>query len=156
MDAISMANASRPRRSDQLHTGKGAATTAGVAQRASKPLLAEVPAEHQINECSPAQTAEHVRPKWDRNRLELRIGSAVVRQFKIPAANEEVLLAAFEEHGWPPEIANPLPTATPPACLQQTVEALNRRQKKQLIRFLAVADNLVAWQFCAGEDPRSS
>ena len=41
------------------------------------------------------------RPKWDPERQELRVGDLVVKQFKVPAANQERILAAFEADGWP-------------------------------------------------------
>ena len=34
-------------------------------------------------------------PKWDRDRQELRMGSILVKQFKVPAVNQEIVLAAF-------------------------------------------------------------
>jgi hypothetical protein len=78
-------------------------------------------------------------PKWDRNRQELRVGSAVVKQFKVPSAAEETILAAFEEVQWPPRIDDPLPPCDEPAPnwrLQKAIEALNQNQKQPLVRFL--------------------
>ena len=56
--------------------------------------------------------AVEVKPKWDRARQELRLGDAVVKQFKVPAANQERILAAFEEDGWPVRIDDPLPPSS--------------------------------------------
>ncbi len=47
-------------------------------------------------------------PHWDRDRQELRVGRVVVKRFKAPAANQETILAAFDEEGWPPRIDDPL------------------------------------------------
>ena len=38
-----------------------------------------------------------------------RVGDRVVKQFRVPAGNQELILAAFEEMGWPPHIDDPLP-----------------------------------------------
>jgi hypothetical protein len=77
-------------------------------------------------------------PKWDRDRQELRLGDVVVKQFKVPAVNQERILAAFEEEGWPVRVDDPLPPVTdqdPKARLHDTIVSLNRNQKRALIRF---------------------
>jgi hypothetical protein len=33
----------------------------------------------------------------------------VVKEFKLPAPNQETILTAFQEEGWPPRIDDPLP-----------------------------------------------
>ena len=43
-------------------------------------------------------------PFWDRDRKELRIGSFVVKRFRWPAENQERVLNAFQEEGWPSRI----------------------------------------------------
>jgi len=48
-------------------------------------------------------------PDWDRDRHELRIASIVVKRFTIPSVDEESVLTAFEEQGWPARIDDPLP-----------------------------------------------
>jgi hypothetical protein len=78
-------------------------------------------------------------PKWDRDRQELRFGGQIVKQFKVPAANQETILAAFEEENWPPRIDDPLPPQPdqdPKRRLHDTINSLNRNQKQPLIRFL--------------------
>jgi len=90
-------------------------------------------------------------PRWDCNRQELRVGTSVVRRFKIPSACEETILAAFEETHWGARIDDPLPPAGDAASkwrLQQTVEALNRQQRPPLIRFYCdAAASGVMWEF---------
>jgi hypothetical protein len=49
-----------------------------------------------------------VVPSWDGERRELRMGDALVKRFRQPAKNQEAILSAFEEDGWPPRIDNPL------------------------------------------------
>ncbi|HEY1598093.1 MAG TPA: hypothetical protein VGG64_00725 [Pirellulales bacterium] len=77
-------------------------------------------------------------PTWDRDRLELRVGDQIVKQFKVPAANQETILAAFEEENWPPRIDDPLPPQPdqdPKRRLHDTINSLNRNQKCSLLRF---------------------
>ena len=78
-------------------------------------------------------------PSWDRDRPELRWGNTVVKRFKVPAPNQELILAAFQEDGWPVRIDDPLPPhpeLDPKRRLHDTINSLNRSQKLPLIRFL--------------------
>jgi hypothetical protein len=90
-------------------------------------------------------------PKWDRDRHELRVGSTLVKRYKIPSDNEETILTAFEELNWPVRIDDPLPPChepSPSGRLQETVELLNRNQKQPMIRFLKDgAGRGVLWEF---------
>lgn len=94
-------------------------------------------------------------PQWDRNRLELRVGSSVALRFKIPAAGEASILAVFEENHWPARIDNPLlpqPGELPEHRLQEAVARLNKIQKRPLVRFLAEgAAQGVRWEHCADQ-----
>jgi hypothetical protein len=91
-----------------------------------------------------------VKPKWDPERQELRVGDVIVKQFKVPAANQERILAAFEEDGWPIRIDDPLPPASEQDSkrrLHDTINSLNRNQKQSLIRFLGDGSGQgVLWQ----------
>jgi hypothetical protein len=80
-----------------------------------------------------------IRPKWDRDRRELRLGCELVKVFRLPSPMQESILAAFEEEGWPPRIDDPLPVhpdLLPKRRLHDTVKSLNRNQKHSLIRFM--------------------
>ncbi len=62
-----------------------------------------------------------------------------MKQFKVPAANQERILAAFEEEGWPIRIDDPLPPNSEQDSkrrLHDTINSLNRNQKQNLIRFV--------------------
>lgn len=77
-------------------------------------------------------------PEWDRDRQELRLGDVVVKRFKAPANNQEMILEAFQEEDWPPRIDDPLPPMPdlePKRRLHDSINSLNRNQKVQLIRF---------------------
>lgn len=95
-------------------------------------------------------------PKWDRDRQELKVGSTMVKCFKVPAANQEAILAAFEEEGWPTRIDDPLPPHRDQLSkrrLQETIKSLNRNQKRPLIRFLGDGSGQgVRWEFCGQHD----
>lgn len=98
-----------------------------------------------------ATTSDGVRPCWDRDRQELRVGEHVVKQFKVPAPNQEVLLAVFHEEGWPVRIDDPLPPRAdlePKRRLHDTINSLNRNQKTPLVRFLGDGTGQgVRWEF---------
>jgi hypothetical protein len=78
------------------------------------------------------------RPRWDHQRRQLCIGAQLVKEFKLPSPNQETVLMAFEEEAWPPRIDDPLPPVAhldPRRRLHDTIKALNRKQKRYLIRF---------------------
>jgi hypothetical protein len=78
-------------------------------------------------------------PCWDGRLHELRLGQALVKVFRLPSPNQEAVLLAFQEEGWPPRIDDPLPPQgdmEPKRRLHDTIKSLNRRQKKRLIRFM--------------------
>lgn len=77
-------------------------------------------------------------PEWDGDRRELRFQRQVVKRFKLPSANQETILMAFHEEGWPARIDDPLPPT--PQCdpkqrLRDSIKSLNRSHKKPLIHF---------------------
>ncbi len=77
-------------------------------------------------------------PSWDCELQELRVGITIIKQFKVPARNQETILSAFQEEGWPVFIDDPLPQHSeidPKRRLHDTINSLNRNQKNDLIRF---------------------
>ena len=52
-------------------------------------------------------TSKCVKPEWDKRLLELRVGDALVKRFRVPAPNQEIVLAVFQEEGRPVHIAHP-------------------------------------------------
>jgi hypothetical protein len=90
-------------------------------------------------------------PKWDCQRRQLRVGTNIVKEFKIPSPNQETVLTAFEEECWPPQIDDPL-SPVPPLDnrrrLHDTIKALNRNQKNGLIRFRGDGSGEgIRWEF---------
>lgn len=85
----------------------------------------------------PRQSSQPM-PCWDRERRELRLGDVVVKRFKWPAENQEQVLDAFQEEGWPAHIDDPLvphPKICPKRRLHDTLKCLNRKQVNQVIKF---------------------
>jgi hypothetical protein len=78
-------------------------------------------------------------PHWDADLRELSVAGQPVKRFRTPSPNQERVLSAFQEEGWPCHIDDPLPPVadqTPKRRLHDTIKCLNRRQIKRLIRFL--------------------
>ncbi len=105
-------------------------------------VIAQLPHGDAPNGLFPYHYGEGVetdlRPIWDPERRELRVGGVVVKQFKVPAANQEAILAAFEEEGWPIRVDDPLspqPDQEPKTRLHHTINSLNRNQQHPLVRF---------------------
>ena len=58
--------------------------------------------------------------------------------FRRPAVNQETILAALEEEGWPSRIDAPLPQTPgidPKVHLHDTIKSLNRRHLQSIICF---------------------
>lgn len=112
-------------------TDAGAAFVECILRQSGKP-------SSQLLSSSPASIAA-MHPHWDAPRQELSIGNVLVKQFKVPAANQERILAVFEEEGWPPRIDDPLPgveESRRKRRLHDTINSLNRGQRVPLMRFL--------------------
>ena len=63
----------------------------------------------------------------------------MVKVFKLPSPNQETVLMAFQEEGWPPKIDDPLPPhgdILPKRRLHDTIKSLNRNQKSRRLRFM--------------------
>jgi hypothetical protein len=77
-------------------------------------------------------------PSWDPVRRELRWRAALVKQFRLPAPNQELILAVFEEEGWAEYIDDPLPSRAgqdPKQRLHDTIKSLNRNQRHRVLHF---------------------
>ena len=105
---------------------------AGPASADDVPLTGAPPAEPQR---PPVEAG--LRPRYDAERRTLFLGDVVLKVFKQPAKNQETLLMAFEEEGWPEHIDDPLPGSRVDARkrLHDTAANLNR-----FLRFDALVD----------------
>lgn len=78
-------------------------------------------------------------PQWDMETRELTLGTVTVKRFKWRAVNQETVLAAFQEEGWPHRIDDPLPPHKDQDSkrrLSDTIKCLNRKQVNALIHFI--------------------
>lgn len=101
--------------------------------------------------CRIVSAEDVLHPKWDDQRRQLRVAAEVVKEFKLPSPNQETVLMAFEEEGWPPRIDDPLPPLAqldPRRRLHDTIKALNRKQKSALLRFMGDGSGEgIRWEF---------
>jgi hypothetical protein len=77
-------------------------------------------------------------PKWDHERRELRFCGSLIKRFRWAALNQETILAAYEEEGWPIRIDDPLPqkqNQNPKCRLHDTIKCLNRYHENRVIHF---------------------
>jgi len=79
-----------------------------------------------------------LKPCWDRSRRELSLRGMVVKRYLVPARNQQVILGAFEEEGWPDQIDDPLPVTydiNPRTRLHDAINRLNNCQTNRLLTF---------------------
>lgn len=117
---------------------------------ATAPLFEPITvSQRELSENAPRQPTG--RPHWEPDRHELRLNGVIVKQFKWPAANQETVLAAFQEEDWPFRIDDPLPPQPdqdPKRRLSDTVKCLNRKQRSPLIHFRGDGSGEgVIWEF---------
>jgi hypothetical protein len=78
------------------------------------------------------------QPTWCAHSRELFLGKVLVKRFRVPADNQEVILSTFQEEGWPKLIDDPLsptPEIAPKRRLHDTIAGLNRNQVNRVVRF---------------------
>ena len=77
-------------------------------------------------------------PTWDRDGGQLLLGGALVKRFRCAAESQYAVLDAFQKHGWPAEVANPLPDLgyrSAEERIKDAVRKLNAGQSGPRIRF---------------------
>lgn len=75
---------------------------------------------------------------WDPVQRQLNVLGVVVKRYKWQAPNQEMVLNAFQEEGWPGRIDDPLPRHPDQDSkrrLSDTIKCLNRHQIPALIHF---------------------
>jgi hypothetical protein len=127
------------------------------------PLAGEPPSEHNSTQLtasrSPASdllsptsdpSLAAALPRWDATTRTLWLGACEIKRYRVPAPNQELVLAAFEEEGWPTHIDDPLPPTQEVDSkhrLHDTIIRLNRGHKHPLIRFHGNGNGLaIHWQ----------
>lgn len=84
------------------------------------------------------QASTLLLPRWDPLRRQLSLGDVIVKRFAVPARNQELILSAFQEEGWPQHIDDPLPgndKGTRKARLHDAINRLNGKQLDPSLRF---------------------
>ena len=98
-------------------------------------------------------------PDWDGRQRILRLGDAVIKQFQVPAENQELVLTAFQEEAWPARIDDPLPPVPeiePKRRLHSTIQCLNRNQQTHLLQFHGDGTGRgIRWELLASWTARS-
>ncbi len=117
-------------------------------------------AEHDVVQESRSRI--DLKPCWDSMRRELRLDGQVVKRFRVPARNQELILSAFEEENWADHIDDPLPVRSDIDSRTRLHDAINRLNRCQSLRLLCFHGNGsgtgVSWTFfrgAASNDPRA-
>ena len=115
-------------------------TAAGVALLSAHPAFQDdaPPVTGGALHNGPNPEGGTATPVWDRETRELSAAGRLVKRFRVPAPNQELILEAFQEEGWPPRMDNPLPpgpTADVRERLHDTIKNLNRHQVHRLLLF---------------------
>jgi len=83
------------------------------------------------------RTEDLCTPRWDPQARILYLGQQIVKRYKRLSPNQELVLATFEEEGWPIHIYDPLPPKDEVVVkkrLRDTIEWLNLSQVDRLLR----------------------
>jgi len=96
-----------------------------------------------------SQQVSGISPTWDSMARQLRLGDRIVKQFRRPAPNQELILAAFQEESWPSQIWDPLPRVTGRSSKtrrQVAIRHLNAAQYTPIIRFYGNGGDMICWR----------
>lgn len=103
---------------------------------------------------------QHGVPEWNANRHELLVNRQLIKRYRWPAENQEAVLNAFQEDGWPARIDDPIPPQSnidPKRRLADTIKCLNRNHLVQLVRFRGDGTGEgVLWDFIANSRSNES
>lgn len=112
-----------------------------ILTAAGESLIREMfaPADAIVNHLNTVKHIDdHPSPFWDASRRTLFFGKEIVKQFRVRADTQEMILAAFQEEGWPPQIDDPLPprdNVDRKRRLHDTICRLNHKHRCERIRF---------------------
>jgi hypothetical protein len=90
-------------------------------------------------------------PRYDREDRVFAWGHRVLKCFRQPSQNQEIIRCAGEELGWPPWFDDPLPRSGgrwAGVRLHNTIKALNRHQEPYLVHFKGDGSGRrVGWEY---------
>jgi hypothetical protein len=125
--------------------------------RSSSDVVVRSADVEESNEMGNGQLTRGRKPIWDSTEKELWLEGLIVKRFRWPAPNQELLLDVFEEESWPRRIDDPLskvPEQDPRRRLHDTIKCLNRNQQNRLIRFRGDGSGEgVAWELVEDSTP---
>jgi hypothetical protein len=121
-----------------------------TAERAGSPISVRTQKFFPPDPRPVASLPAHVTsPQWDSGRRTLLYGGLIVKEFRQRAANQVLILAAFQELEWPRRIDDPLPRGRGMVAkqrLRETIRSLNTFQRNPLLTFKADGTGTgVAW-----------
>jgi hypothetical protein len=93
---------------------------------------------------------KRLKPHYDKESRILTWGRHMLKQFRQPAENQDLLLEAFEEQGWTDWMDDPLPRVSqmnPKTRLHDTIKRLNHFQRPYLIHFKSQGGRRVGWEY---------
>jgi hypothetical protein len=140
------------RLTEAVDSASGVVAAAGALLRGTDET-ATVLRLHSIGTDATTQPADDDRPAphWDLRTRTLFVGRRVVKQFRVPSRNQETVLNAFQEEGWPRRIDDPLPCRgglNAKYRLHFTLARLNRCGTEPLIRFFGDGTGEgICWEF---------
>jgi len=101
-----------------------------------------------------ADQLAQLKPLWDPDLSRLTFANVIVKEYRTPAPNQQLILSVFQEEGWPPRIDDPLPPhpdLEPKRRLHETIISLNRNQRNRILRFCGDGHGQgVRWQATNG------
>ncbi len=94
---------------------------------------------------------DDLKPIWEPRKRELYVDGLLVKRFRVPADNQELVLSVFQEENWPSYIDDPLPMSpeiVPKRRLHNVISRLNSHQCVSVLRFHGNGNGEgIGWQF---------
>lgn len=91
-------------------------------------------------------------PRYEKENRIFRWGCQILKHFRQPSVNQELILLAAEELSWPEWFDDPLPRQSginPKTRLHDTIKDLNRRQTQPLVHFKGDGTGRrIGWEYC--------
>ena len=91
-------------------------------------------------------------PSWDATRHLLTFHGQLVKHFKSPAHNQELILSTLQEVGWPTHVDDPLPPSPDLDAkrrLNDAIRCLNKNQVNVLLHFRCDGTGQgILWEVC--------
>ena len=100
-----------------------------------------------------ALAAPKILPHWNALRRELIVGGQVVKRFRVPAPNQEAVLTAFEEEGWPQRVYDPLSPNGDTDTKNRLHQTIKARATGIAWRGSSVSAEMALERACAGNLP---